>query len=62
MADMVTSIRLNVEEAVLVAREAKRLGVYQHGLLRAAIRFALGLPINRELRESFEAASARERV
>lgn len=62
MAEIIRSLRLGVEETVLVSREAKRLGVYEHGLLRAAVRFALGLPISPQLRESFEAASTRERV
>lgn len=59
MATTINSVRLSVEETVLVANEAKRLGVYQHGLLRAAVRFALGLPISPQLRESFEAAAER---
>lgn len=51
----VMSLKLNDEEASLLAARAKELDLYPHGVVRAAVRLVLGLPIasrlERELRE-----------
>ena len=47
----VASVKLDEEETERVRRQARELGMYEHGFKRAAIRLALGLPVERRFRE-----------
>ena len=42
---VVKTVKLDLDEDELVKSEAAELGMYDHGVMRAAVRFVLGLPV-----------------
>ena len=56
MSDRYKTLRITEEEELLLREQARAIGIYEHGFIRAALRFALGLPIKSEV-----ASAIRER-
>ncbi len=50
-AASIRSVKLDEEETLRVARQAHELGLYEHGFIRAAVRLALGLPVEKGFRD-----------
>jgi hypothetical protein len=49
---VVKSVKLSVEENNELRRRALDEGLFDHGFMRAAIRYALGLPLPERLEQS----------
>lgn len=56
-AQRVLSLRLNQEEEALVEQRARELGLYPHGLIKGALRLALGLPVPTRLEQALRDAN-----
>lgn len=52
MSQRTRTLRLSEEEELLLKQRAHDLGLYEHGFIRAALRFALGLAVKSDVADA----------